>query len=150
MHILNFGYADWRGNQYDTFCETTESIAYNRGILARRFTNQNSGKVITVFCAQHTEDFIPNSVNTGIAFVPTDEKVKKACKIAYLGWYKKYNNLVFTMEEFEDPGNYVMQKDYAFTQQLIWEALEQSNARFINENIQKEYEQFKSNIFILF
>ena len=147
MHILNFGYADWRGNQYDTFCKTTESIAYNRGILARRFTNQNSGKVITVFCAQHTEDFIPNSVNTGIAFVPTDEKVKKACKIAYLGWYKKYNNLVFTMEEFEDPGNYVMQKDYEFTQQLIWEALEQSNARFINENIQKEYEQFKSNIF---
>ena len=50
------------------------------------------------------------------------------------------------MEEFEDPGNYVMQKDYAFTQQLIWEALEQSNARFIDNNIQKEYEQFKDNI----
>ena len=99
-----------------------------------------------MFCAEHTENFIPNSVNTGMAFVPTDEKVKNACKIAYLGWYKKYNNLVFNLEEFQKSENYNLRKDYAFTQQLIWEALDQSNANFIDSNIQKEYELFKTEI----
>lgn len=99
-----------------------------------------------MFCAEHTENFIPNSVNTGIAFVPTDEKVKKACKVAYLGWYKKYNNLVFSMDEFQKSENYNLRKDYAFTQQLVWETLEQSSANFIDSNVQKEYEQFKADI----
>lgn len=114
--------------------------------MARRFTNQDNGSVITVFCAEHTEDFIPNSVNSGNAIEPTNEKMKKACKVAYLGWYKKYNDLIFTMEEFESSKNYVLRKDYAFTQQLIWEVLEQSNARFIDDNIQNEYENFKVEI----
>lgn len=50
------------------------------------------------------------------------------------------------MEEFQKSENYSLRKDYAFTQQLIWEALEQSNANFIDSNIQKEYELFKTEI----
>ena len=140
------GSSSWKGNQYDTFMETTESISYNRGILARRLTNLENGKIITVFCAEHTEDFVVNVTNEGKYYQPTDEKVKKACKIAYMGWYRKYKDLVFEMAEFESPQNVQQRKDYAFTQQYIWEALEQSNATFIDSNVQAEYILFKANI----
>lgn len=144
--ISGSGTADWKGNQYDTFFKTTESISYNRGILARKLTNQNTKEIITVFCANHTEDFVPNTTYSGNYYIPTDGKVIKACKIAYFGWYKKYGSLFFEMEEFQKSENYTQRQDYAFTQQYIWEVLGQSSAIFIDTNIQKNYETFKSNI----
>ena len=36
--------------------------------------------------------------------------------------------------------------DYVFTQQYVWEALEQSSATFRKDDIQSEYEKFKKDI----
>ena len=88
------GNANWTGGQYDSFIKTTESISYNRGILIRKLTNKDTGEKITVFCAEHKEDFAVGTVYNGDYYKPTDEKMKKACKIAYFGWYNKYGDLV--------------------------------------------------------
>lgn len=139
------GNGNWTGGQYDTFIKTTESIAYNRGILARKLTNVDTGEKITVFCAEHTEDFVVGVTNSGSYYAPTDEKVKKACKIAYFGWYSKYKDLVVDLGIQADD-KYNLRLDYAFTQQYIWEVLGQSNASFIDSNIQKQYITFKTEI----
>ena len=139
------GNGNWTGGQYDTFIKTTESISYNRGILARKLTNVDTGEKITVFCAEHTEDFVVGVTNSGSYYAPTDEKVKKACKIAYLGWYSKYKNLVVDLG-IQTDDKYNLRLDYAFTQQYIWEVLGQSNASFIDSNIQKQYLAFKTEI----
>lgn len=39
-----------------------------------------------------------------------------------------------------------VKQDYVFTQQMIWEVLGQSSARFIDSSIQSQYEAFKSGI----
>ena len=36
--------------------------------------------------------------------------------------------------------------DYVFTQQYVWEALGQSDARFVDASIQSQYESFKAKI----
>ena len=36
--------------------------------------------------------------------------------------------------------------DYVFTQQYVWETLGQSDARFVDEFIQSQYERFKTKI----
>lgn len=36
--------------------------------------------------------------------------------------------------------------DYVFTQQYVWETLGQSDARFVDEFIQSQYESFKTKI----
>lgn len=139
------GNADWTGGQYDSKFITTESIKYNRGILVRKLTNLNSKEKITVFCAEHSEDFVIGTVNNGDYYAPKDKKVKEACKVAYLGWYIKYKDLVVDISIEEDK-YYDIRKDYAFTQQYIWEILEQTNATFIDSSIQSEYNLFKKEI----
>ena len=139
------GSGNWTGGQYDTFIKTTESVAYNRGILARKLTNVDTGEKVTVFCAEHTEDFVVGVTNSGSYYAPTDEKVKKACKIAYFGWYSKYKDLVVDLGIQADD-KYNLRLDYAFTQQYIWEVLGQSNATFVDSNIQKQYVTFKIEI----
>ena len=139
------GSGTWTGGQYDSYMETTESIAYNRGILVRKLTNVDTGEKITVFCAEHTEDFVVGVTNDGIFYEPTDEKVKNACKIAYFGWYKKYKDYAVDIS-VEEADKYDMRLDYAFTQQYIWEVLGQSNATFLDSNIQNLYIKFKQEI----
>ena len=139
------GSGNWTGGQYDSYMKTTESIAYNRGILVRKLTNIETKEKITVFCAEHTEDFVVGVTNSGTYYQPTDEKVKQACKIAYLGWYSKYGDYAVDIT-IEEADKYNMRLDYAFTQQYIWEVLEQSNATFINSDIQSQYLKFKTDI----
>ena len=139
------GTANWTGGQYDTYMKTTESINYNRGILARKLTNVDTGEKITVFCAEHTEDFVIGVTNVGTYYKPITENVKKACKVAYVGWYSKYKDLVVDLS-IESAEKYSIRLDYAFTQQYIWEILGQSNATFIDSNIQSQYNTFKSQI----
>ena len=38
--------------------------------------------------------------------------------------------------------------DYVFTQQYVWEALGQSDARFVDASIQSQYESFKAKMII--
>lgn len=139
------GNANWTGNQYDSYIKTTESIAFNRGILVRRLTNVDTGEKITVFCAEHTEDFVINTVNNGDYYIPTDSKLKKACKVAYFGWYSKYRDYAVDISIQADE-KYNIRLDYAFTQQYIWEVLGQSNATFLDANIQNQYNSFKLDI----
>ena len=86
--ISGSGSGNWTGGQYDSYFKTTESIAYNRGILIRKLTNVDTGEKITVFCAEHTEDFVVGTVNSGNYYIPQDENIKRACKVAYFGWYR--------------------------------------------------------------
>ena len=139
------GNANWTGGQYDSFIKTTESILYNRGILIRKLTNKDTGEKITVFCAEHKEDFAVGTVYNGDYYKPTDEKMKKACKIAYFGWYNKYGDLVVDIG-IQAQDKYYIRLDYVFTQQYIWEALGQSSASFLDENIQRQYNLFKVKI----
>ena len=143
--ISGSGSGNWTGGQYDSYFKTTESIAYNRGILIRKLTNVDTGEKITVFCAEHTEDFVVGTVNNGNYYIPQDENIKRACKVAYFGWYSKYNDLVMDIS-IEQDQYYNIRKDYAFTQQMVWEALGQSNASFIDESIQNQYNSFKNDI----
>ena len=67
--ISGSGSGNWTGGQYDSYFKTTESIAYNRGILIRKLTNVDTGEKITVFCAEHTEDFVVGTVNNGNYYI---------------------------------------------------------------------------------
>lgn len=72
---------------------------------------------------------------------PSDERLLEAAKVAYCGWY-------------QDRGCYGADgllhndalKQYAFTQQRIWEVLGQSSATFVDSSIQNEYESFKNDV----
>ena len=71
--------------------------------------------------------------------------MKDACKVAYFGWYEKYGDYVIsggTMSE----ANEEKKMDYVFTQQMIWEVLGQSNAKFKDSSIQKDYVSFKEDV----
>ena len=57
--------------------------------------------------------------------------MRKACKIAYLGWYKDQGDYVIDGGILAGDMIYVKQA-YVFTQQYIWETLGQSNATFIS------------------
>lgn len=77
--------------------------------------------------------------------MPTDPKMKEACKVAYFGWYEKYGDYVIsggTMSE----ANEGKKMDYVFTQQMIWETLGQSNAKFRDSEMQKDYVSFKEEV----
>ena len=77
--------------------------------------------------------------------MPTDPKMKEACKVAYFGWYEKYGDYVIsggTMSE----ANEGKKMDYVFTQQMIWETLGQSNAKFRDSDMQKDYVSFKEEV----
>ena len=110
-------------------------------MLIRRLVNSETGEQITVFCSEHGVDFKPGVRVSGSYYIPTDPNMIRACKIAYLGWYKNYGDYVVNINtSYED------KKQYVLTQQYIWEVLGQSSATFRDDDIQAEDENFKRNI----
>ena len=134
--------ATFVGGQYDSGMRTSDS---DNNILVRRLINQTTGDKYTVFCAEHGASFKTGVQVTGEYYTPTTEATKKACKIAYLGWYK--NNPYYVIDGGILASDMIWVKwDYVFTQQLIWEVLGQSNGYFIKADEQEGYLNFKSRI----
>ena len=135
------GTGKWVGGQFASFIKTTDNANTQYGVLLRRLINYSTNEQRTVFCAEHGVDFDTGTVYNGKYYTPVDSKLRKACKVAYLGWYKQQGNYVI------DGGtSSALKKQYVLTQQLIWETLGQSNATFIDSGIQAEYVSFKNNI----
>lgn len=138
------GSGSFTAGQYDSGIQTTDHTG-SVGILIRRLINLDTGERMTVFCAEHGTDFETGAIEDGGYYTPTTPELKKACKIAYFGWYSKYGSYVI------DGGilagdMYNVKMDYVFTQQYIWEALGQSSATFKNSSIQSQYNSFKATI----
>lgn len=127
-------------SQWATYCSTTESKS-DWGILLRRLTNSSTGVSRTVFCSEYGKDIRTGVKETGNYYTPTSQNVKKACKVAYFGWYSKYGDYLVNGGTSSEK-----KKDYAFTQQFIWEVLGQSYAKFNNSTHQSQYEDFKNEI----
>ena len=139
------GNGKWTGGQYASGMKTTDNASGPTGVLIRRLNNLNTGEKRTVFCAEHGLDFKTGATYNGIYYTPTDSKIRKACKVAYLGWYK--NNGGYTVDGGILASDMKWVKwDYVFTQQYIWEILGQSNATFINSDEQQGYIDFKNRI----
>ena len=129
----------WTGGQYASGMKTTDNQNGTTGIIIRKLVNTSNGDKKTVFCAEHGIDF---KTGASVYYTPTNSTIRKACKIAYLGWYR-------------DNGGYVVdggilaasmidvKKAYVYTQQYIWETLGQSSATFVNSTYQAEYQAFK-------
>ncbi len=139
------GSGKYVGGQYDSGMYTTDNQGSKVGILIRRLINNRTGEKHTVFCAEHGIDFKTGVVYNGQYYTPTNSAMRKACKIAYLGWYKDQGDYVIDGGILAGDMIYVKQA-YVFTQQYIWETLGQSNATFINTENQQAYENFKANI----
>lgn len=142
--IAASGTGKWVAGQYASYIKTTESNGAN-GIVIRRLINYNSGEKRTVFCAEHGTEITTGVIIDGNYYTPTDEKTKKACKVAYFGWYSKYGDYVVDGGIMAED-MYWVKLDYVFTQQYIWEALGQTSATFLDSNIQNQYNSFKTDI----
>ena len=140
------GTGTWSGGQYASGFKTTDNQNGSTGILIRKLTNTVTGEKRTVFCAEHGVEFITGRSYNGKYYTVTDSTIKKACKIAYLGWYKANPYYVVDGGILDDSWAYETRLSYVFTQQYIWQTLGQSNATFIDSNIQARYENFKKNI----
>ncbi len=143
--ISGSGSAEWTCGQWDSEMKTTEYLTQPVGILIRKLVNLSTYEQITVFCAQNLTDIKTGTIETGNYFEPTDTTLKKACKIAYLGWYSKHKDYVVD--------GYIMaeamastKKDYVFTQVYVWEVLGQSSGVFVDSATQNEYIAFKTQI----
>jgi hypothetical protein len=135
------GSGTWVAGQWASYIYTTDNENSKFGVLLRNMTNSNTGEKKTVFCSQHGVDISTGVKVTGNYYTPTNETVKKACKIAYFGWYSKYGDYVL------DGGISADRKlQYVLVQQFIWETLGQSNATFIDSSIQSQYEDLKNTI----
>ena len=146
LAISGSGTEDFVGGQFATFMRTTDNANSEYGILARRLIRVNdTTQRFTVFCVEHGVDFDTGVINKGTYYVPTNETIKKACKVAYFGWYSKHGDYVVDGGINADSMINV-KKDYVFTQQMVWEILGQSSAEFVDSSIQSEYVNFKANI----
>ncbi len=142
--VSSSGTGKWVSGQWDSGIYTTDNKG-SAGILLRRLVNYTTGEKLTVFCAEHGVDSPTGTIETGEHSIPTDPKMREACKIAYFGWYNKYGDYVIdggimsgSMKE--------RKMNYVFTQQMIWEILGQSNATFKDSSIQSQYISFKAEI----
>ena len=133
------------GGQYASGMLTTDHKQGETGILIRRLINYDTGERYTVFCAEHKVDFDTGTIYNGNYYTPTDATIRKACKVAYFGWYSKYGDYVVDGGILAGDMIYV-RKDYVYTQQYIWEVLGQTNSTFIDSSYQREYENFKQDI----
>ena len=89
--VSSSGTGQWVAGQWDSNVYTTENNS-GVGMLLRRLVNNTTKERITVFCAEHGVDCTTGTIHTATHLVPTDEKVKRACKVAYFGWYSKYGD----------------------------------------------------------
>lgn len=138
------GSGSFTGGQYDSGIQTTDHTG-SVGILIRRLINLDTGERMTVFCAEHGTDFETGTIEDGGYYTPTTPELKRACKIAYVGWYSMYGDYVVDGGILAgDMHNVKM--DYVFTQQYIWETLGQTNATFKDSSIQSQYNSFKATI----
>lgn len=140
------GSGSFVGGQYASKVLTTDHQPGSTGILIRRLTNTTTGEKYTVFCAEHGVDFKTGSSYNGSYYTPTDATIKRACKIAYFGWYKNNGGYVVDGGILDDSWAYEVKLSYVFTQQYIWETLGQSNATFRDAGIQNRYVDFKNDI----
>ena len=142
--VSSSGIGKWVSGQWDSNIYTTDNQE-NVGILLRRLVNYTTGEKLTVFCAELGVISPTGTIEEATHSIPSNDKLKKACKIAYFGWYEKYGNYVINggilAESME-----ARKMDYVYTQNYIWEALGQTNATFIDSNIQKEYVKFKNEV----
>ncbi len=142
--IQTSGTDKWVSGQYDSNVFTTDNNT-SVGLLIRRLINYSSGEKITVFCAEYKIDSPTGEIHTATHSVPTDSRIKKACKVAYFGWYSKYGDYVVDggiMAEY----NLQRKLDYCFTQQYVWEVLGQTSSQFRNADYQNQYVAFKNDI----
>ena len=139
------GSGDFVGGQYASGMITTDHTIGSTGVLIRRLINTTTGERYTVFCAEHKVDFATGSIYNGNYYTPTDATIKKACQVAYFGWYSKHGTYVIDGGILANEMINV-KKDYVYTQQYIWEVLGQSNATFTNSTYQNEYVSFKQDI----
>lgn len=139
------GNNDFVGGQYASGMKTTDHKPGETGILIRRLINYDTGERYTVFCAEHKVEFDTGTIYNGNYYTPTDATIRKACKVAYFGWYSKYGDYVVDGGILAGDMIYV-KKDYVYTQQYIWEVLGQTNSTFIDSSYQREYENFKQDI----
>lgn len=135
------GSGTWVAAQWASYIHTTDNANTQYGVLLRRLTNVNTGETKTVFCSQHGVDIATGVREAGNYYTPTSAKVKKACKIAYFGWYSKYGDYII------DGGTSAERKlQYVLVQQFIWETLGQSSATFIDSSHQSQYVALKNTI----
>lgn len=139
------GTGQFVGGQYDSKMKTTDNQNTDKGVMIRRLINYSTGEKMTTFCAEYSVNFKTGVIYNGEYYTPTDSTIKKACKIAYLGWYSKYPDYVIDGGILASDMKWVKQ-EYVFTQQFIWETLGQSNATFIDETVQNDYITFKNDI----
>ena len=139
------GTGQFVGGQYDSKMKTTDNQDTDKGVMIRRLINYSTGEKMTTFCAEYSVNFKTGVIYNGEYYTPTDSTIKKACKIAYLGWYSKYPDYVIDGGILAVDMKWVKQ-EYVFTQQFIWETLGQSNATFIDETVQNDYITFKNDI----
>ena len=142
--VTDSGSGKWTAGQWDSNIYTTDNKS-DLGMLMRRLVNTTTGEKITVFCAEHGVNSQTGTVETGTHNTPTDPKVKRACKVAFFGWYQKYGNYCIDGGIMAADMN-SRKMDYVFTQQMVWSTLGQSNATFRNASIQSQYEAFKADI----
>lgn len=142
--VTDSGSGKWTAGQWDSNIYTTDNKS-DLGMLMRRLVNTITGEKITVFCAEHGVNSQTGTVETGTHNTPTDPKVKRACKVAFFGWYQKYGNYCIDGGIMAADMN-SRKMDYVFTQQMVWSTLGQSNATFRNASIQSQYEAFKADI----
>lgn len=139
------GTGQFVGGQYDSKMKTTDNQNTDKGVMIRRLINYSTGEKMTTFCAEYSVNFKTGVIYNGEYYTPTDSTIKKACKIAYLGWYSKYPDYVIDGGILAADMKWVKQ-EYVFTQQFIWETLGQSNATFLDETVQNDYIAFKNDI----
>ncbi len=88
------GSGNWAGGQFASFIKTTDNADTKYGVLLRYLINISTKEKRTVFCAENGIDFNSSVSYNGIYYTPIDSKIRKACKIAYLGWYKEMGDYV--------------------------------------------------------
>ena len=135
------GSSSFVAGQFASYYFTTDNDHTAYGIIIRKIYDRNTQEWKTVFCSEHGVDIATGEIHTGNYSTPTDAGLRYACKIAYFGWYQKYGNYII------DGGiSAERKKQYAFTQEFIWESLGQTNATFVNATTQSEYVAFKQDI----
>lgn len=139
------GTGTWAGGQFASGMKTTDNQNTQYGVLIRRLINTATNEKMTVFCAEHGVDFTTGTAYNGEYYTPTDATIKRACKIAYFGWYSKHGD--YTVDGGILASDMIWVKEaYVFTQQYIWETLGQSNATFIDSAVQGRYVAFKNEV----